>query len=276
MSQGLLAGKNGLIFGVANERSIAWACAKACAAEGASLIFSYLGEPQRQRLERLLADKLPGSPLFLCDVSKDEEIASFFAEVRRHWTQVDFLIHSIAYAHNEDLSGHFIETSRAGFGLALDISAYSLVSLTREALPLMPGGASIVTMTYYGSEKVVPRYNVMGVAKAALETAARYLAYDLGPRGVRVNCLSAGPLRTLASHAIPGLHVMLDVARQCAPLRRNVTPEDVAKTAVYLVSDLSSGVTGEVVHVDCGYNTLGMFGVEPSTGCGAPRLAMEP
>ena len=276
MDEGLLTGKRGVIFGVANERSIAWSCAKACQDQGDSLIFSYLGKPQERRLRKLLDGAFPRSPMVHCDVSKDEEITVFFEEVAKAWDRVDFIIHSIAYARSDDLSGHFINTSRAGFMQALDISSYSLVGIARQALPLMKAGGSIVTMTYYGSEKVVPRYNVMGVAKAALETAARYLAFDLGPRGVRVNCLSAGPIRTLSSHAIPGMHIMMDVVEQCAPLRRNVSPEEVAKTAVYLVSDLASAVTGEVLHVDCGYNTLGMFGLEPCTECGAPRIAMRP
>lgn len=261
MPEGLLAGKNGIVFGVANEKSIAWACAQACAAQGASLAFNYLPLVER-RVRKLLDEFLPDSPVYSCDVQKDEEISSFFASIRGHWDSVDFVIHSLAYADREDLKDQYITTPRAHFAMALDISAYSLVALAREARSLMKHGGSIVAMSYYGAEKVVPRYNVMGVAKAALEASARYLAWDLGSNNIRVNCISAGPLRTLSASAIPGLRMMLTTTEKVAPLRRNVTQDDVARTCVYLVSDLSSGVTGEVVHVDSGYHAMGMYGLE--------------
>jgi enoyl-[acyl-carrier protein] reductase I len=261
MSQGLLTGKRGLVLGVANEKSIAWACAQACARQGASLAFNYLGTLER-RVRKLVDESLPGSPVLNCDVRNDAEIDSLFAELAGQWGTLDFVIHSIAYAERDDLRDQFITTSRASFALALDISAYSLVAIARAAARLMTAGGSIVTMTYYGAEKVVPRYNVMGVAKAALEASARYLAFDLGTRSIRVNCVSAGPLRTLSASAIPGLRLMLNTTEKVAPLRRNVTQEDVAHATVYLVSDLSSGVTGEVLHVDSGYHIMGMFGLE--------------
>ncbi len=259
MGNELLAGKRGVVFGVANERSIAWACAQACRDQGAELAFNYLGEAQEKRVKKLI-ESVPGASCWPCDVSKDDEIAAFFAAVETHWGRLDFLIHSVAYAERSDLAGTFVDTPRDNFKLALDISAYSLVAVTRAAAPLMIEGGSVITMSYYGAEKVVPKYNVMGVAKAALEASARYLAYDLGPKNIRVNCISAGALRTLSSAAFPGFKQMLSIAEQNAPLRRNVTQEEVGKTAVYLLSDLASGVTGEVVHVDSGYNILGMFG----------------
>jgi enoyl-[acyl-carrier protein] reductase I len=261
MGHGLLNGKRGVVLGVANEKSIAWACAQECAAEGASLIFNYLGEALERRVRKLL-ETMPGTPMYPCDVTKDEEIASFFEQVKSQWGTVDFVIHSLAFAQREDLMGKFIDTKRANFALAIDISAYSLVAIAREAAPLMPNGGSIIAMTYYGAEKVVPKYNVMGVAKATLEASARYLASDLGPQNVRVNCISAGPLRTLSAAAIPGLKLMLNTTEKNAPLRRNIDAHEVGRTAVYLLSDLSSGVTGEVVHVDAGYNILGMFGAD--------------
>jgi enoyl-[acyl-carrier protein] reductase I len=205
---------------------------------------------------------MPGSPVLPCNVQKDEEIAAFFSALSAQWGSIDFVIHSVAYAEKEDLRDQFLTTSRANFALALDISAYSLVAVAREAAPLMTNGGSIIAMSYYGAEKVVPRYNVMGVAKAALEASARYLAWDLGAKKIRVNCISAGPIRTLSASAIPGMRLMLDVTERFAPLHQNVTPEDVGKTAVYLLSDLSSGVTGDVIHVDSGYHAMGMYGIE--------------
>ena len=258
---GLLEGKHGVVMGVANEQSIAWACAKACVDEGAALILNYLGEAQEKRVRRLVED-LPSAHVYPCDVTKDAEIAAFFDFVDNTWGKIDFVIHSIAYADRQDLTGKFVDTSRASFAMALDISAYSFVTVSRAAARLMPDGGSIITMTYYGSEKALPYYNVMGVAKAALEASARYLAADLGPRNIRVNCVSPGPLKTLSASAIPGLRLMLDVTERNAPLRRNVTQDEAAKTAVYLLSDLSSGVTGEVIHVDAGYHVLGMYGAE--------------
>ena len=259
MSTGLLEGKRGVVLGVANEKSIAWACAQACAAQGATLAFNYLGDALERRVRKLVDEHMPGSPMYNCDVSKDEEITSFFSSLKNDWDGFDFLIHSLAYAERDDLKGAFIDTPRKNYALAIDISAYSLVALAREAAPFMPEtGGAIVAMTYFGAEKVVPHYNVMGVAKAALEASARYLAYDLGSRNIRVNCISAGPLRTLSASAIPGLKRMLEYTERAAPLRRTITAEEVGKSAVYLVSDLSSGVTAEVLHVDAGYNAMGM------------------
>lgn len=255
----LLEGKKGIILGVANNKSIAWACAQACLAEGAQVGFNFLGDAQEKRVRDLVKD-LPQKPfVHPCDVSKDHDVEAFFAAVQKEWGHVDFLIHSIAYTDKDNLKDKFMVVSRESFASTLDVSAYSLVAVSRACMPLMKNGGSILTMSYYGAEKVVPKYNVMGVAKAALESSAKYLAHDLGEHGIRVNSLSAGPIRTLSSSAIPGIRDMLDAAQKHAPLKRNVTGEDIAKTALYLLSDLSSGVTGEVVHVDCGYNTLGMF-----------------
>jgi enoyl-[acyl-carrier protein] reductase I len=263
VSASLLAGKRGVITGVANDRSIAWACALACRDQGAELAFTYLGDAQEKRVRALVDEHAAGSLVASCDVTKDGEISACFDFIREKWGRVDFLVHSVAYADREDLKGRYVDTPRDHFALALDISAYSLVALARAAEPLFPeSGGSIAAMTYYGSEKVIPKYNVMGVAKAALEASARYLAQDLGPRNVRVNCVSAGPLRTLSSAAFPGFRQMLRLTEQVAPLRRNVTQEDVARTCVYLLSDLASGVTGEVVHVDSGYHVLGMAAPE--------------
>ncbi|HRK36316.1 MAG TPA: enoyl-ACP reductase [Candidatus Hydrogenedentes bacterium] len=262
MSNGLLAGKRGVVLGVANEKSIAWGCAQACAAQGASLAFNYLGDALEKRVRKLVDEFLPGSPILNCNVQSDEEIATFFADLRKEWETIDFVIHSVAFAERDDLKDRYITTPRKNFALALDISAYSLVAVAREAEPMMPNGGSIVAMTYYGAEKVVPRYNVMGVAKAALECSARYLANDLGPKNIRVNCISAGPIRTLSASAIAGMRSMLTVAEKVAPMRRNVTQEDVGRSTVYLLSDLSTAVTGEVIHVDSGYHTVGLFGTE--------------
>lgn len=258
MPEGLLTGKTGAILGVANDRSIAWACAKACANAGAKLIFNYLGEPLEKRVKKLLIEHLPDAPAYPCDVSKDKDITAFFQNVRKHTDRLDFVIHSLAYADREDLQRDFIATSRANFAMALDISVYSLIAIAREAAPLMTNGGSIVTMTYLGSEKVVPHYNIMGVAKAALEASARYLANDLGPKGIRVNCISAGPLRTLSASAIAGSRAIGKYVEQVAPLRRNIEAADVGQAALYLVSDSSSAITGEVLHVDAGCNIMGM------------------
>ena len=256
MSDQLLRNKRGIVLGVANERSIAWACAKACHVHGATLAFNYLGDAQEKRVRKLL-EELPGAPCYPCDVTNDAEIRTFFHDAAVDG--LDFIIHSVAYADRNDLKGRFVDTSRQNFAMALDISAYSLVAVAKAAEPYLRHNASIVAMTYYGSEKVIPKYNVMGVAKATLEACARYLAEDLGPTGVRVNCISAGPLRTLSSAAFPGFRTMLDLTEKVAPLRRNITQEDVANATLYLVSDLSTGVTGEVLHVDSGYHALGMF-----------------
>ena len=254
----LLEGKRGVVLGVANNKSIAWACAQMCLEHGAELAFNYLGDSQEKRVRELVKD-IPGVLTFPCDVSKDVEIENFFKSIQQKWDNIDFVIHSVAYTDKENLKDKFMVVSRESFASTLDVSAYSLVAVAKVAAPLMKNGGSIVTMSYYGAEKVVPRYNVMGVAKAALESCAKYLALDLGEFGIRVNAVSAGPIRTLSSSAIPGIKDMLENAQKFAPLKRNVTTEDVARSSLYLLSDLSSGVTGEVIHVDCGYNTLGMF-----------------
>lgn len=254
----ILEGKRGVIMGVANNASLAWACAKLCIDEGAKLAFSYLGSPQEKRLRELLAQESIGASCYSCDVTKDEDISSFFAAIKEEFGTIDFVLHSMAYTDKECLKNPFSQTSRAQFALTLDISAYSLVAVSREAAALMPNGGSVAALSFYGAEKVVPRYNVMGVAKAALEASARYLAEDLGSKGIRVNCLSAGAVRTLAASAVPGFSQLLETSKLFAPLRRTVTQEDVARSLLYLLSDLSSGVTGETLHVDAGLNAVGV------------------
>lgn len=255
---GLLAGKKAAIFGVANDRSIAWAIAEAFHAEGAEMAFTYAGEVLEKRV-RPLAEGIGAKIILPCDVTKDEEVERVFATLKQEWGGLDILVHAIAFANKEDLSNPFVQTSRQGFHLAMDVSAYSFVALARGAAPLMEGRkGSMLTMTYMGSEKVVPNYNVMGVAKAALEAAVRYLAHDLGPNGIRVNAISAGPIKTLAAAGIAGFKNMLHYAGERAPLRRNIEAEEVGKTALYLCSDWGSAVTGEVIHVDAGYNIMGM------------------
>ncbi len=255
---GILAGKKALIFGVANDRSIAWAVARELHAQGAELAFTYAGEVLEKRV-RPLAESIGSTLVIPCDVTRDDEIEAVFEVIGREWDGLDILIHAIAYANKDDLSQPFVQTSRAGFHTALDISSYSLVALTRQAVGLMRGrDGAVVTLTYMGSEKVIPNYNVMGVAKAALEASVRYLAYDLGPEGIRVNAISAGPVKTLAAAGIAGFRDMLHYAGERAPLKRNVEPAEIGRTAVYLVSELGSGVTGETLHVDAGYNVMGM------------------
>lgn len=254
----MLKGKKGVIFGVANERSIAWAISQALHQEGAELAFTYAGEILEKRV-RPLAAGIGARIIVPCDVTKDEEIDRVFHTLKEEWGGLDILIHAIAYANREDLSNPYFQTGRQGFHLALDVSAYSLVALARQAAPLMEGRkGSILTMTYMGSEKVIPNYNVMGVAKAALEASVRYLAHDLGPRGIRVNAISAGPIKTLAASGIAGFKEMLHYSSERAPLKRNIDAEEVGRSALYLVSDMASAITGEVVHVDAGYNIMGM------------------
>lgn len=253
----LLEGKKALIFGIANKHSIAWGIAQALHEHGAEIGFSY-GIPQLEKRVRPLAEQLGITFVEECDVASDEAIEQVFAKAKEHFGTIDILVHAIGYALREDLDGRFVDTSREGFKIALDISAYSLVALAQRALPLMPNGGSIVSMTYYGAEKAVPHYNVMGVAKAALEASTRYLAADLGPQNIRVNAISAGPIKTLAASGIAGFRKMLSYVGERAPLRRNVDQHEVGQTALWLCSDLSSGVTGEVVYVDAGYNILGM------------------
>lgn len=253
---GLLDGRKGIIFGVANERSIAWAIARALHSEGMELAFTYGAEPLKSRVTPL-AESLGSEIVLPCDVTADGEIDEVFRVVGEKWGGLDALVHSVAFANKEELKGEFLATSRDGFKLAMDVSAYSLVALARGAAPLMEGRpGSIVAMTYYGSEKVVTNYNVMGVAKAALEASAMYLSSDLGPRGIRVNSISSGPIKTLAAMGISGFKSILQQVETMAPLRRNVTQDDVAGTALYLISDMASGVTGEIIHVDSGYSIM--------------------
>jgi len=254
---GLLEGRNALIFGVANDHSIAWGIARALHAEGAEVGFSSVESLIEKRV-RPLAESLGSTFVEPCDVQRDEDIERVFVRWREGHDGLDILVHALAFAKREDLSGRFVDTSRDGFALAHDVSAYSLVGLTRGALPLLHAGSSILTLTYYGAEKVVANYNVMGVAKAALEASVRYLAADLGPAGIRVNAISAGPVRTLAAAGIGGFKKMYGEFADIAPLRSNITIEDVGRTAVYLASDLSSAVTGEVIYVDGGFSVLGV------------------
>jgi len=258
MSNRVLEGKVGVVFGVANKRSIAWAIAKAWAAAGAKLIFNYQGERLKENVEELVSEFGPDTPLYPCDVTKDEEITAFFQKVRGHTDRVDLLLHAIAYAPREALEGQFLNTSREAYRIAHDVSAYSLVALTREVVPLMTNGGSIIAMTYYGAEKVVPHYNVMGVAKAALEATARYLAYDLGEKKVRVNCISAGPVQTLAARGISGFTSMMKVYEQRAPLKRSCTGDELGATGVFLASDGAASITGQTIYVDGGYQIMGM------------------
>jgi enoyl-[acyl-carrier protein] reductase I len=258
---GLLEGKKALIFGVANDHSIAWGIARALHAQGATVGFSSIASLIERRV-RPLAESIGSTFVEACDVQDDAQIGQVFERWKAAYGQLDVLVHALAFARREDLDGTFVDTSREGFSLALDVSAYSLVAVTRAALPLMTAGGSILTLSYYGAEKVVANYNVMGVAKAALEASVRYLAADLGPRGIRVNAISAGPIRTLSASGIAGFKGLYGEFRDVAPLRRNVDIDDVAGAAVYLVSDMAAAVTGEVHYVDAGFNILGV----PTTG----------
>lgn len=250
---GLMTGKRGIIFGVANDMSIAWGIAQQLHKEGATLAFTYLNEALEKRV-RPLAEGVGAELILPCDVASDEQIAQCFAEVEKAWGGLDFVVHSLAFANRDDLKNPFSLTSREGFRLAMDISAYSLVAVTRAAVPLMKNGGSIVTMTYLGAQRAVPNYNVMGVAKAALEASVRYLAAELGEKGIRVNAVSAGPIKTLAASGVAGLKEKIKLMDQYAPLRRAVDQEDVGKSALYFLSDLASGVTGETHFVDGGFN----------------------
>jgi len=255
----LLEGKTGVVFGVANKRSIAWAIAQALAREGMRLAFTYQGERLKEGVESL-ASTLADSPVLPCDVTSDAEVSAVFAALGDQFGKLDTLIHSVAYAPKEDLEAEFVMTSREGFKVAQDISAYSLVVMTRAALPLMEraGGGSVVAMTYLGSVRAVDGYNVMGVAKASLEATIRYLASNLGPKNVRVNAISAGPVNTLAARGIKGFTTMLKHHADKAPLRRNIELEEVANAGLFLASPMSSGITGEILYVDCGYNIVGL------------------
>ena len=258
MESQILAGKIGVVFGVANKRSIAWAIAKAWAAAGAKLIFNYQGERLKENVEELVSEFGEDVSLWPCDVGSDAEISAFFEKVRGKTDRIDLLLHSVAFAPKEALSGDFLSTSRDAFRTAHDISAYSLVGLAREAAPLMTNGGSIVAMTYYGAEKVIPRYNVMGVAKASLEASTRYLAYDLGAKKIRVNCISAGPVNTLAARGVAGLMTMLKNYEERAPLKRSCDPAELGATGTFLASDGAAAITGQVIYVDGGYQIMGM------------------
>ena len=258
MTEQVLTGKVGVVFGVANKRSIAWAIAKAWAAAGARLIFNYQGERLKENVEELVGEFGEQTPLFSCDVSSDDEITAFFEKVRSETDRIDLMLHSLAFAPREALEGDFVSTTREAFRVAHDISAYSLVALAREVAPLMTNGGSIMAMTYYGSQKVVPHYNVMGVAKASLEATTRYLAYDLGPKKIRVNCISAGPVQTLAARGISGFSAMLKHYQERAPLKRSCDPTELGATGVFLASDGAAAITGQIIYVDGGYQTMGM------------------
>ena len=260
-SQGLMAGKRGLIMGVANDRSIAWGAAAAAHAQGAELAFTYQGEALEKRV-RPLAESVGSSIIAPCDVTDDASIDAVFKEIEEKWGGLDFIVHAIAFSDKEELKGKYLATSRDNFVRSMDISCYSLTAVSQRAVPLMNKGGSIITLTYYGAEKVMPHYNVMGVAKAALEASVRYLAADLGESNIRVNAVSAGPIKTLAASGIGDFRYIMKWNELNAPLRNNVTIEQVGNASLYLLSDLSGGVTGEVHHVDAGYHVVGMMAVD--------------
>lgn len=260
-TSGLMKGKRGLIMGVANNRSIAWGIAKACADAGAELALTYQGEALKKRVEPLAAE-LGAIVAGHCDVTDLDTIDAVFAEIEAKWGKLDFVVHAIAFSDKDELTGRYVETSRENFNRTMDISVYSLTAVAKRAEPLMTDGGSIVTLTYYGAEKVMPHYNVMGVAKAALEASVRYLAVDLGGSNIRVNAISAGPIKTLAASGIGDFRYILKWNEYNSPLKRTVTVDEVGDSALYLVSDLSRAVTGEVLHVDSGYHTVGMKAVD--------------
>jgi enoyl-[acyl-carrier protein] reductase I len=257
----VMAGKRGLVMGVANERSIAWGIAKTAAEHGAELAFTYQGEALLKRLEPL-AQSVGSDTIMRCDVTEDRSIEEAFALIKKKWGKLDFLVHAIAYSDKEELKGEYVNTTRDNFLRTLDISCYSFTSVAKHAADVMEDGGSLLTLSYYGSERVMPHYNVMGVAKAALEASVRYLAVDLGAQGIRVNGLSAGPMKTLAASGIGDFRYILKWNQYNSPLKRNVTLDDVGGAAMYLLSDLASGVSGEIHHVDCGYNIVGMKAVD--------------
>ena len=255
---GLLDGKLGIVFGVANKRSIAWAIARAWHREGARLAFTYQGDRLKANVEELAGTFGPDTLILPCDVTSDEQIRSVFAAVKEKFGRLDLLLHAVAFAPREALEGDFLTTSREAFRIAHDVSAYSLIGLAREAAPLMTAGGSIVAMSYYGAEKVIPHYNVMGVAKAALEASTRYLAHSLGPRKIRVNCISAGPVNTLAARGISGFGAMLKHYQEHAPLKRSCEPSELGAMGTFLASDGAASITGQVLYVDGGYQIMGM------------------
>ena len=254
---GLMAGKRGLIMGVANKMSIAWAISEACAAQGAELAFTFQGEALEKRVKPL-AESIGADIVLPCDVTDAASIDAVFSELEAKWGKLDFLLHAIAYSDKNELTGRYVDTTAQNFAMSMNISCYSFTAIAQRAEKMMTDGGSMVTLTYYGAEKVMPHYNVMGVAKAALETSVRYMAMDLGPKNIRVNSLSAGPMKTLAASGIGDFRYILKWNELNAPLRRNVSQDDVGKAGFYLLSDLSSGVTGECHHVDCGYHVVGM------------------
>lgn len=261
MSNQLMAGKRGLIMGLANDKSIAWGIAKACADAGAELAFSYQGEALKKRVGPL-AEQLGSDIVLPCDVSDEASIDSLFAELEGKWGKLDFVVHAIGFSDKNELRGRYVDTSRANFQMTMDISVFSFTAVANRAEKMMSEGGSLLTLTYYGAEQVMPHYNVMGVAKAALETSVKYLAEDLGKDGIRVNAISAGPIKTLAASGIGDFRYIMKWNEYNSPLRRNVTTDDVGKSALYLLSDLSSGVTGENLHVDAGYHVVGMKAVD--------------
>ncbi len=254
---GLMDGKVALVFGVANKNSIAWGITKRLRDEGATIALSY-GDPILEKRIFPLAEEIGCDFVELCNVTDDAALDDLFAKVRERYGRIDTLVHCVAFANREDLGGHFVDVSREGFKMALDISAFSLIAMAKRAVPLMSEGGSIFSLTYYAAEKVMPKYHVMAVAKAALETITRYLANDLGPKGIRVNAISAGPIKTLAAAGVPGFRLMLKYSEKASPLRKLVSQEEVGNAALFLASDLSSAMTGEVMHVDAGFNILGM------------------
>jgi len=269
---GLLEGKKGLIMGVANDRSIAWGIATACAAEGAELAFTYQGDALEKRV-RPLAESVKSKLIMPCDVTDDASIDATFAEVEKSWGKLDFVVHAIAFSDKKELDGLYLDTTRENFKRTMDISIYSFTAIAQRAIKLMNDGGSLLTLTYYGAERVMPHYNVMGVAKAGLEASVRYLATDLGSRNIRVNAISAGPIKTLAASGIGDFRFILKWNELNAPLKRNVSIEDVGKSGLYLLSDLGSGVTGEVLHVDSGYHTVGM--VQPEAAGQTAELLQQ-
>jgi enoyl-[acyl-carrier protein] reductase I len=260
-SKNWLEGKKGLIMGVANDRSIAWGISKAAQEAGAQLAFTYQGEALEKRV-RPLAESVGSSIVLPCDVTNMESVEATFATIQKEWGSLDFVVHAIAFSDKNELDGLYLNTTRDNFLRTMDISVYSFTAVAQKAAPLMTNGGSLVTLTYYGAERVMPHYNVMGVAKAALEASVRYLAADLGPRNIRVNAISAGPIKTLAASGIGDFRYILKWNELNSPLRRNVTIEDVGRSGLFLLSDLGSGVTGEVLHVDSGYHTVGMCSVD--------------
>jgi len=261
MAAGLMSGKRGLVMGVANDRSMAWGIAKACAAQGAEMAFSYQGEALGKRV-RPLAEQIGVKHVLECDVTDDASMDALFDTLNEEWGSLDFVVHAIGYSDKNELRGRYVETTGANFRMTMDISVYSFTAVAQRAEKMMPNGGSLLTLTYYGAEKVMPHYNVMGVAKAALEASVRYLAEDLGKDGIRVNAISAGTVKTLAASGIGDFRYIMKWNELNSPLRRNVTIEDVGKSALYLLSDLGSGVTGENLHVDAGYHVVGMKAVD--------------